>query len=369
MAARHPSWPCGNCARVYGTAFANYAHRTHCLRCGKQAPKGVLEKQRKQNQGAAGGGKSQPPWQKAKNRWADGPPASLWAGSISQTQASPAPAAQPMVDQATAKAMLETMVKAHGDDRKLWPEQAKSMVVQWDKAMSVKASDQPVDITKLTSFQLGQRLEDTNKKLQKSEERLKEREEEYQRALASRDAEKQILENHKHKKQQLEKAKSDAFLKEQASGAANPALQLCGRFAELQLAGSDSEVPEPLRGPMQALQQALEQYQKQEAEKRRAQQESAQAEQPTAPPGDGGGSGAGDVGMGAGPELDIPVPEDEDLEDLYNEQGLKLDGVDDVAEIQRINEARKRIRQQLASAAEKAKRRRVGAPAAAADTH
>eukprot|EP00959_Pyramimonas_sp_CCMP1952_P247101 5164918-Pyramimonas_sp.AAC.1 len=35
MATKHPSWPCGDCARVYGTAFANYAYRAHCLRRGK----------------------------------------------------------------------------------------------------------------------------------------------------------------------------------------------------------------------------------------------------------------------------------------------------------------------------------------------
>eukprot|EP00959_Pyramimonas_sp_CCMP1952_P417158 8740128-Pyramimonas_sp.AAC.1 len=118
MATKHPSWPCGNCARVYGTACANYAYRSHCIRCGKQTPRGMLEKQKIQLQGggAAGGvAKRKPPWQQ-KNRWEDGPPVSLFG--LGRNPPKAPPAAQSMVDQATARAMLETMVKAHGEDRK-----------------------------------------------------------------------------------------------------------------------------------------------------------------------------------------------------------------------------------------------------------
>eukprot|EP00959_Pyramimonas_sp_CCMP1952_P426290 8928486-Pyramimonas_sp.AAC.1 len=152
--------------------------------------------------------------------------------------------------------MFETTAKAHGDDRTQRPGQAQSMVQIWDKAVADKqAENQPVDITKLSSPQLGQRLEDTKRNLIKPEERFKERGEEYQRALDSRGAEKQILDNHRLKKQQLEKAKTEAF-REQASGADHPALQLFGKVVEVQQAAGDSEIPECLRAPLQALQQA-----------------------------------------------------------------------------------------------------------------
>eukprot|EP00959_Pyramimonas_sp_CCMP1952_P458848 9477303-Pyramimonas_sp.AAC.1 len=161
------------------------------------------------------------------------------------------------------------MAKAHGDDRTKWPGQAQSMVQLWDKAVADRlAENQPVDVTKLTSCQLGQRLQGTSNNIIKSEERLKEREEEFQRALVSRDAEKQVVDNHKQKKQQLEKAKPKAFLREQASGADNPALRLCGEVAEVQQAAGGNGVPECLRGPMQALQQALEQRQQQQKQQK-----------------------------------------------------------------------------------------------------
>ena len=97
------------------------------------------------------------------------------------------------------------------------------MVAIWDKAVEPEKADQPTDLSKLTSFQLGQRLSDTNKKIEKSEQRLKDRQEELVLATSNLQAEQNILNGHKARQKKLEQFKTEAFLQEAAQSQTNPA--------------------------------------------------------------------------------------------------------------------------------------------------